>query len=100
MYKKTNPEISFIEFIKLVGPIANFNSLEGEEYIVTKLHGSVMHFIRKSSTKPWEMDLKDVLRAYKELKEFKTENFNPYVPLTHSPALGLLLHLKILIKVG
>ena len=98
MYKKTKPEISFLEFIKLVGPVANFNSLEGEEYVVTKLQGSVIHFIRKSSGKPWDMDLRDVLRAYKELKEFKTENFRPYVPLTHSPALGLLLHLGLLLK--
>ena len=97
-YKKTKSEITFLEFIKLVGPVANFNSLEGEEYIVKKLQGSVMHFIRKSSAKPWEMDLKDVLRAYKELKEFKTENFEVYVPRRHSPALGLLLHLGLLTK--
>ena len=100
MYKKTNPEITFIEFIKLVGPVAHFNSLEGEEYVVTKLQGSIMLFVRTLTGKPDDMELRSVLQAYKELKEFQTENFKPYVPFTHSPALGLLLHLKLLIKVG
>ena len=95
-YKKARPEISYLIFIKMVGPVAFFNSLEGEEYIVKKIVGSNLHFERKSTGKPWDMDLKEVLKAYKELKDFKTINFKPYVPLTHSPALGLLLHLGLL----
>ncbi|RZJ56295.1 MAG: hypothetical protein EOO44_00055 [Flavobacterium sp.] len=39
----------------------------------------------------WTMDLEKVLTAYKELIDFRTENFRSYVPRTHSPALGLLL---------
>jgi len=98
MYKKINPTISFIEFIKLVGPVAFFNSLEGAEYVVQNLKEHTMHFIRKSSGEKWSMDLKEVYRAYIELTDFRTENFRPYVPLTHSPALGLLLYLDLLKK--
>lgn len=95
-YKKTNPDITFIEFIQLVAPLASFNSLEGNEYTVNSIIGSVMNFTRMSSGEKWDMDLKQVLKAYKEIKDFKTENFRPYVPLTHSPALGLLLKVGLL----
>ncbi len=44
------------------------------------------------------MDLKDVYQAYIELTDFKTTNFKPYVPRRQSPALGLLLSLKLLKK--
>lgn len=98
MYRKTKPNITFIEFIQLASPIVSFNSLEGKEYEVQKLKRTTMIFVRKSTNKIWEMDLKQVHKAYLELKDFKTVNFKPYVPITHSPALGLLLHLKLLVK--
>lgn len=97
MYKKSKPNISFIEFIQLVSPVAYFNSLEGNEYEVKKLQGSTMVFERKSTNEIWDMDLKEVHKAYLELKEFKTKNFDNYVPRRHSPALGLLLHIKLLV---
>jgi len=90
-YKKTNPEIKYIDFIRLVAPLAAFNSVEGNEYVVNSISGSIMTFTRMSTGKQWTMDLKQVLKAYHELTDFKTANFKPYVPLTHSPALGLLL---------
>ncbi|WP_437372223.1 hypothetical protein [Maribacter litoralis] len=96
MYKKTNPNITFIEFIQKVGPVVSFNSKEGEEYVVQKLHGSTMLFKRQSTKIVWDMDLKQVHKAYLELKDFETKNFKNYVPRKHSPALGLLLHLKLL----
>lgn len=98
MYKKTQPDVLYIDFLKLVGPVTSFMSVEGHEYIVKKIEGSKLHFVRTSTAKEWSMDLKQVLRAYKELREFKTASFKPYVPLTHSPALGLLLHLKLLVR--
>lgn len=98
MYKKINPTISFIELKKLVEPVVFFNSVKGAEYVVEKLEGNTMHFIRKSSGKKWSMDLTEVLKAYKAITDFKTENFRPYVPRTHSPALGLLLHLGLIRK--
>jgi hypothetical protein len=97
MYQKTRPNISFIEFILLTGPVVSFNSIEGNEYVVKKLENTTMHFVRTSTDKSWKMDLRQVHKAYLELKDFKTEHFKPYVPLTHSPALGLLLHLKLLV---
>jgi hypothetical protein len=97
MYTKTKPNLTFIEFIQSVGPVANFNSLEGHEYVVKKLQGSTMYFIRTSTDELWDMDLKQVHKSYLELKDFKTKNFEKYVPRRHSPALGLLLHLKLLV---
>lgn len=96
MYIKTQPDISFIDFIKKIGPVATFNSLEGESYRVTAIEGSIMKFIRNQTGAAWQMDLRGVHKAYRELNDFKTENFKPYVPLTHSPALGLLLHVQLL----
>ena len=96
MYNKTQPDISIIHFIKKVGPVAAFNNLEGESYTVTAIEGTVMKFIRRQTGKEWPIDLRGVHKAYKELKDFKTENFKPYVPFTHSPALGLLLHVGLL----
>lgn len=98
MYTKTQPTISFIEFIKMVSPVAAFNSIKGEEYIVKSIERGTMKFVRKQTGKEWEMDLKGVHKAYIELKDFKTENFKPYVPLTHSPALGLLIKIELLKK--
>ncbi len=95
-YKKTNPTIKYIDFIRLVASLASFNSLEGNEYVVNSISGSIINFTRTSTGEQWSMDLKQVLKAYHELKDFKTANFKPYVPLTHSPALGLLLKIGLL----
>ncbi|MDO1514344.1 hypothetical protein Q2T41_16945 [Maribacter confluentis] len=98
MYTKTKPDIRFIEFMQLASPVVSFNSLEGNEYVVQKFKGTKIYFKRETTKQIWDMDLKQVHKAYLELKDFKTINFKPYVPLTHSPALGLLLHLKLLVK--
>jgi len=82
----------------LIEPVTVFKGLRGQEYHVKNIEGSKMKFIRKSTGVEWPMDLEGVLRAYKELTDFRTVNFKPYVPRTHSPALGLLLHLKLLSK--
>ncbi|SHJ97251.1 hypothetical protein SAMN04488513_11438 [Pseudozobellia thermophila] len=83
--------------MQLVGPVVSFNSLEGCEYIVQKYKGTTMVFKRQSTKEIWDMDLKQVHKAYLELKDFKTINFKEYVYKRHSPALGLLLHLKLLV---
>jgi hypothetical protein len=64
--------------------------------VVKELNGNTMIFERKTTGEIWNMDLKKVHQAYKELKDFKTKNFAPYVPRRHSPALGLLLHVGLL----
>jgi len=97
-YTKTKPDIRFVDFMQLVSPVCTFNSLEGKEYVVSKIESNTIYFIRTSTDKEWSMDLRQVFKAYKELKDFKTLNFKPYVPLTHSPALGLLLDIKLLVK--
>ncbi|HXI01437.1 MAG TPA: hypothetical protein VNI52_14305 [Sphingobacteriaceae bacterium] len=95
-YKKSQPKITYSDFSDLGMPLKTFKSLRGKQYEVISIIGSSMNFIRKSSGKNWKMDLKGVLMAYKELNDFKTANFKPYVPRTHSPALGLLLHVGLL----
>ncbi|MFD0941556.1 hypothetical protein [Pedobacter boryungensis] len=96
MYIKTDPTISFAKFKEFVLPITNFKSLNGREYKVLGVEDNMMNFIRMSSGKKWAMDLIKVHQAYLELMDFRTENFRPFVPRTHSPALGLLLHLGLL----
>jgi hypothetical protein len=47
-----------------------------------------MFFLRLDAkgNKEWQMNLKNVYLAYKELEDYSTINFKPYVPITHSPA--------------
>ncbi|SDM33786.1 hypothetical protein SAMN05421813_11018 [Daejeonella rubra] len=97
-YKKTQPTISYQDFYNLAKSANSFNSLTGKFYDVISINDSTMNFVRKSSGMQWKMDLKGVHQAYLELNDFKTANFKPYVPRTHSPALGLLLHLMLLVK--
>jgi len=82
----------------MVLPVINFKSLTGKEYDVKLLDADEMKFVRVSTGEKWSMNLKGVHQAYLELTDFKTANFKTYVPRTHSPALGLLLHLGLLKK--
>lgn len=95
-YTKTKPNISYVDFYKLASIVKHFTSLNGKEYVVESVEDDNMTFIRKSTKRKWSMNLKGVHQAYLELNDFKTENFRPYVPSRHSPALGLLLHLGLL----
>jgi len=63
-----------------------------------RIENDEMFFLRLDAkgNKEWPMNLKNVYQAYKELEDFATINFKPYVPITHSPARGLLLHLGML----
>lgn len=96
MYKKINQDIKYTDFFELVKELQSFKSLTGKEYEVLGIDGTVMSFLRKSTQKKWSMDLHGVHKAYLELTDFKTKNFQTYVPRKHSPALGLLLHLGLL----
>lgn len=97
-YIKTNPTITYQEFYNLANQINTFKSLTGKGYIVQSITADVTKFIRFSTEEEWAMKLKGVNNAYIKLTDFKTANFKHYVPRTHSPALGLWLHLKLLIK--
>jgi hypothetical protein len=99
-YTKTKPQISYQDFFNSVKSIETFNSLTEMQYDVIGINGSLMNFLRRSSGEKWKMDLKGVYKAYLGLKDFKTANFKPFVPRTHSPALGLLLHLGLLTNVS
>ena len=94
--KKTNPTISYIDFYNLVKPIAQFKSIKGNIYSVISVEDSIITFIRESTQKRWKMNLKDVHKAYQEIKDFKTIHFKPYLPRTQSPALGLLIKMGLI----
>lgn len=96
MVTKIAPEISCIDFLLLINNISTFKSKTGNLYTIVSLDGYNLSFIRESTNVEWEMDLRKVHLAYVELSDFKTISFKPYVPRRQSPALGLLLSLKLL----
>ena len=97
-YQKSNPKITFKEFLNLSQIVKNFKSLRSKEYEVKEWHQTEMIFERKSTNKLWRMDMTEVYKAYIELETFKTLDFKPYLNRTYSPALGLLLTLGLLSK--
>ncbi len=94
--KKTNPTISYDEFYNLVKPITQFKSVKGNVYSVISVEDSIITFLRESTQKRWKMNLKAVHKAYQEIKDFKTVHFKPYLPRTQSPALGLLIKMRLI----
>jgi hypothetical protein len=98
IYKKVKHLISLKEFETRAIKISSFSSSRGQRYKVQSVEGNVMHFIRldAKSSRVWDMDLELVYRAYSELDDFATINFKLYVPITHSPARGLLIHMGLL----
>ena len=98
-YQKVIPTITLTEFLEKVSIVKSFKSSSGKRYQVRRVENGVMFFVRldAKSNQEWSMTLKDVYSAYNELEDFSTINFKPFVPITHSPARGLLLHLGILV---
>jgi hypothetical protein len=78
--------------------VKSFTSSNGRRYEVERIENDELFFLRldAKSEEEWSMNLKEVYRAYKELEDFFTINFKPFVPITHSPARGLLLYLGLI----
>lgn len=97
-YQKTTPLITYSSFLDKACKVKSFTSSTGKTYRVIKIENEKMFFLRLNAnpSKVWGMDLKQVYKAYCELEDFNTNNFKPFVPSMHSPARGLLLHLKML----
>jgi hypothetical protein len=97
-FQKIKPIIPLSEFLDKARNVKSFTSSNGRRYDVQRIENEEMFFLRldAKSEEEWSMNLKEVYRAYKELEDFATINFKPYVPITHSPARGLLLHLGML----
>jgi len=98
-YTKTNVSITLEDFLKKVSAVKSFTSTSGKRYQVIKYDGQLLKFLRLDGRKPameWNLNIKKLYQAYSELTDFSTENFRPYVPIQHSPARGLLLHLGLL----
>lgn len=97
-FSKVLPVISKSDFLSRSGSVKLFTSSNGKRYEVDKVIDHIMSFRRldAKSMQLWTMDLQQLYKAYTELNDFVTENFRPYVPITHSPARGLLIHLGLL----
>ena len=97
-FHKTKSVITLSEFLDKSSNVKSFTSSNGKRYQVELIENDIMYFLRLDAKKEkvWSMNLKEVYRAYIELEDFATINFKPYVPITHSPARGLLLHLGML----
>ena len=100
-YIKSNKIIDEKDFLQAAKKIKSFSSSSGKKYVVTDVKGDVISFKRLNSKNPdedWPLDLKRVFEAFQNLNDFRTENFMKYVPIRHSPARGLLIHLGLLIQ--
>ena len=97
-FHKTKPIVSLSDFLQKATLVKNFASSSGKKYQVTKIENCEMFFKRLDANAEyeWQMNMQKVHQAYIELDDFVTKNFKPYVPITHSPARGLLLHLGLL----
>ncbi len=98
-YTKTQPDISLDAFLKKITSVESFTSTGGKRYKVIGLDNKILKFCRLDGKKPempWSMNLEKLYEAYKQLDDFSTVNFKPFVPRTHSPARGLLLYLQLL----
>lgn len=97
-FQKKKPIISESDFLEKASKIKSFKSSNGRRYQVQRIENNDMFFLRldAKSEKQWRMNLKEVYRAYKELEDFATINFKPFVPITHSPARGLLIFLDLI----
>lgn len=97
-FHKTIPTVSLSDFLEKASLVKSFKSSRGQRYKVLRIVNDEMFFLRldAKSKEEWSLNLKEVYRAYKVLEDFATINFKPYVPITHSPARGLLLHLNML----
>lgn len=98
-FQRTEPIVSLSNFLDKARKVKSFTSSNGRRYEVQRIENDEMFFLRldAKSEEEWSMNLNEVYRAYKELEDFATINFKPFVPITHSPARGLLLHLGMLI---
>jgi hypothetical protein len=76
-YHKTTTNYSLQDFLKNAKAVTSFASSNGKRYHVTGFEGNVMHFKRLDANEDldWQMNLKEVFRAYQELEEFATINF-------------------------
>lgn len=97
-FQKVKPIVPLSEFLDRARKVKSFTSSNGRRYEVQRIQNDEMFFLRldAKSAEEWSMNLKGVYRAYQELEDFATVNFKPFVPITHSPARGLLLHLGML----
>ncbi len=97
-FHKSKPILSLTDFLAKAKKVTTFSSSTGKRYKVTKIENDVMFFKRidADGDLDWSFDLNCIYLAYSELEDFATVNFKPYVPIRHSPARGILIHLGMI----
>ncbi len=98
-YHKTKLVVSLNEFLSNARTVKFFISSGGKRYKVSKVDNNDEMFFKRIDADQdldWSFNLNDVFKAYINLNDFATKNFKPFVPIRHSPARGLLLHLGML----
>jgi hypothetical protein len=96
-YQKRKPVVSYPNFREMIKGVDNFTSSRGNRYLIEEIEGDTLHFRRlDAGGSRWDIDLKKLFLAYKELDSFYTKDFLTYVPRRHSPGRGLLLHLGLI----
>ncbi|MFD0767301.1 hypothetical protein ACFQZI_20780 [Mucilaginibacter lutimaris] len=98
-FKKSQPIIPFKDFKKLILQSKEFESVpKQKKYKVTRIDNDIIHFIRLDAdpSSDWSFDIKDIYNAYINLDNYTTSSFKNYVPRKHSPARGILSHLKLI----
>jgi hypothetical protein len=97
-YIKAEVILTLEQFLDKASKVESFTSSRGRRYQVEEVLNDIMFFRRLDSDGEiiWDLDLRSVYVAYTTLDNFDTISFKPYVPIMHSPARGLLLHLEML----
>lgn len=98
LYKKTEPMLTYGEFLMKAKMVSSFASSRGKRNQVEEVLNNLMFFRRLDSDPEiiWDLDLLKLYSAYDTLDNFDTLSFKPFVPIMHSPARGLLLHLGMI----
>jgi len=90
--------ISEIEFQKRINSIHSAKSLrDGIEYTNIVIKGNEIYGVRKSTNKPFRIDLNSLYQAHNELEQVNTKLLKIYVQTrAQSPALAILKEIGVI----
>lgn len=87
---------TFANFKRKAKSLITFSSPEGTMYKVTDVAGDQLTYLRPGKLKAEPLDLRKVYEAYKQIEDYTTDAFKPFINGQQSPARALLLELKLI----
>jgi len=96
---KVLPIPSFSDFLQKVSKVKTFAASSDVRYQVTVNENKHLFFRRldaKDKERVYDIDLRKLYEALKQLHDFNTRNFHDFTPGMHSPARALLSHLGLI----